>query len=243
MTKTVVCMKWGARYGPEYVRRLYAAVRRHVTGDLRFVCFTDDPAGCGAGVETQALPDIAIPDRVAWTPWRKLSLWRAPLHDLSGDVLFLDLDVVVAGPLDALFDYAPGRYAVIENWTQKGAGVGNTSVFRFPVGTYTHIFDAFDADPEAVLAAFRIEQQYISARIPDQVFWPADWVVSFKHSLLPPFPLNWFRTPALTPDARVVVFSGKPDPDEARDGVWPAPAHKRFYKHVRPTPWIAEHWG
>ena len=25
----VICMKWGRKYGPEYVNRLYAMVRRH----------------------------------------------------------------------------------------------------------------------------------------------------------------------------------------------------------------------
>ncbi|RZI92081.1 MAG: glycosyltransferase, partial [Rubrivivax sp.] len=43
--RNVICMKWGTKYGPEYVNRLYAMVRRHLTGDFRFVCLTDDPAG------------------------------------------------------------------------------------------------------------------------------------------------------------------------------------------------------
>jgi hypothetical protein len=46
----------------------------------------------------------------------------------------------------------------------------------------------------------------------------------------------------LPPETKVVCFTGKPDPDEARDGVWPAPWYEKTYKYVRPTPWIAEHW-
>ena len=38
-------MKWGTKYGPEYVNRLYGMVRRHLRGDFRFVCFTDDVTG------------------------------------------------------------------------------------------------------------------------------------------------------------------------------------------------------
>ena len=45
MTKTVICMKWGARYPAYFANRLYSMVRRNVTGDLRFVCFTDDHEG------------------------------------------------------------------------------------------------------------------------------------------------------------------------------------------------------
>lgn len=243
MTQTVVCMKWGRRYGPEFVDRLYSAARRNMAGDLRFICFTDDASGVRAEVECRPLPEITIPERVAWTPWRKLSLWRAPLADISGgDVLALDLDLLITGPLDDFFRYRPGEYCVIENWTQKGEGIGNTSCFRIPVGRYREIFDRFDADPEAVLRTWRIEQQYISALIPQQVFWPAEWCLSFKHSLVPPFPLNWIKPPSLPGDARIVAFTGQPDQDAAAEGRWPAPIHKRFYKHVRPSPWINDHW-
>jgi hypothetical protein len=54
--------------------------------------------------------------------------------------------------------------------------------------------------------------------------------------------MNFIRTAALPREARVVAFTGNPDPDEARDGRWNAPFWKKIYKHVRPTPWIAEHW-
>jgi len=243
VTQTIVCMKWGDRYGPEFANRLYSMARRHTSGDLRFICFTEKPDGLRGEIEAWPLPPINIPERVAWWPWRKLSLWQAPLADIaSGDVLALDLDLLVTGPLDDFFTYRPGEYCVIENWTQKGKGMGNTSCFRIPVGRYPEIFDRFNSDPEAVLANWRIEQQYISELIPEQVFWPAEWCLSFKHSILPPFPLNWVKTPRLPPDARIVAFTGQPDQDAAAEGRWPAPLHKRFYKHVRPTLWIGDHW-
>ena len=157
-------------------------------------------------------------------------------------MLFLDLDLLVTGPIDDFFVHEPGRYCVIENFTQRGSGIGNTSCFRFRAGRHTEVYGRFVRDPEAVLAEHRIEQQYISAMIPDQRFWPRPWCVSFKHDLVPPFPLNWLRAPRLPKDARVVAFTGRPDIDEAARGVWPAPRVKRFYKHARPAPWAAEHW-
>lgn len=39
---TVACVRWGEKYGPEYVERLAAGVRRHLRTDHRFVCYTDD---------------------------------------------------------------------------------------------------------------------------------------------------------------------------------------------------------
>ena len=126
---------------------------------------------------------------------------------------------------------------MIHNWTQPDKAIGNTSLFRFPVGRFSHIFDAFDADPEAVLSRYRIEQQYISGEIADQVFWPTEWVVSFKHDCLPAFPLNYLRDPFLPQDARVVCFHGRPKMTEAVDGYpgW-------FHRHSRPCDWLQHHW-
>ena len=31
--RTILCMKWGSKYGPEYINRLYAMVRRHLRGE------------------------------------------------------------------------------------------------------------------------------------------------------------------------------------------------------------------
>ena len=158
-------------------------------------------------------------------------------------LLFLDLDVVITGSLDEFFDFAPGRYCVAKNWSEPELRVGNTSVYRFPVGRMTHIYDAFHRDPEPFLARYRNSQKYISGEAEDMVFWPPEWCLSFKHSLLPKWPMNFFVVPKLPAGTKVVAFTGKPDPDEARDGTWPVTAAwKRLYKHVRATPWIAEHW-
>jgi len=236
-------MKWGTRYGAEYVNRLNATIQRQTERPTKLVCFTDDASGIDEGVQIEVIPDINLPPDLINLPWRKLVVWKSPLANLKDDVLFLDLDLVITGNLDAMFDYEPGRYCVIENWTQLGQNNGNTSAFRFPVGKYTHIFDDFQKDPGAVLSKYRIEQLYISREIEDMVFWPREWCVSFKHSLLPRWPLNFFLTPKLPKNTKIVAFTGKPDQDEAARGHWPVKHWlKKTYKHVRPTPWIEEHW-
>jgi len=242
MEKIIICMKWGERYSSDYVNRLYRSCRRNIIGPLRFICFTDNGADILEEIEIRPLPEITLPKNVQWTGWQKISVWQYPLLDLKGDVLFLDIDLLVTGSLDAFFDFAPNEYCVIENWTQLGQSIGNTSVFKFPAGRFKHVYDNLMKNTEKCLKQFRIEQQYISAVIPSQKFWPANWCVSFKHTCLPKFPLNWIKCPLLPPEARIVAFHGKPDPDEALVGKWPAPWYKKFYKYVRPTPWIQEHW-
>ena len=242
MLKNVVCMKWGTRYPAIFANRLYKAVRRNVSGNLRFICFTDDPSGLLAEIEPHPLPKIDIPEALQWTPWRKLSLWQPDLADLEGDVLYLDVDLVITGNLDPLWTFYPGKMCVAENWTQLGRGIGNTSVYRWRVGTHTDIFKQYQRNSADIHARFRIEQQYISTVIDEMVYWPEEWCVSFKHSLLPKFPLNWVQTPPLPAETKIVAFTGRPDQDQARDGDWPAPWYKKPYKHARPATWIAEHW-
>jgi len=239
----VICMKWGTRYGPEYVNRLYSMIQRNSNRKTRLTCFTDDRTGVREEVRCLDLPPIELPERIRWLPWQKLSLWQEPLGDLTGDLLFLDLDVVVTGGIDDFFDYEPGRFCVIRNWTQPNDNIGNTSVFRFRVGQHNHIYDNVMNDQERVLSSYRIEQVYISREISDMVFWPDEWCLSFKHSLIPFWPLNFFKEPPLPPDARVICFTGKPDPEDAVIGEWPEKkAWKKLYKHVVATKWIGEHW-
>ncbi len=241
--QSVICMKWGTAYGPDYVNKLYSMVRRNTKRPLRFVCFTDDAAGLLPGIEAQPLPPIDLPAGYEWKPWRKVSLWQERLAGLKGDVLFLDLDVVVTASVDPFFDYRPAEtYCVIENWTQPGSGIGNTSVFRLRVGSHPEVYGTFMADPEATVRNFRNSQTFVSRAISSVAFWPAEWCVSFKHSLMPRWPLNFVRPAPFPEGAIVTCFTGHPNPDEARDGIWPAPWYKRVRKHVRPTPWIAEHW-
>lgn len=242
MIKTVICMKWGTLYSPDYVNKLYSAVRRNVTGDLRFICFTDDRTNIIPQVECHDIPAITLPPRDFVTGWRKIAVWQAPLLDITGDVLFLDIDIVITGSLDELFDYCPNEYVVIENWTQMGQGIGNTSVFKFPVGKFSYVYDDLMKDTQKYLTQYRIEQQYISGKIPTQKFWKPEWVISFKHSCLPKFPMNLFKVPELPTDAKIVAFHGKPDPIDALCGKWPAVWYKKLYKQVKPTAWIGEHW-
>lgn len=243
MDQTIVCMKWGTRYSAQYVNCLWSMIRRNTSRPTRLICYTDDPAGIDDAIQTLPIHRLPLPERVADYPWRKITLWADDIPGIAGDVLFLDLDVVVTGPLDDFFDYEPGStFCVIENWTQLGSGIGNTSCYRFRVGAHAYLYHTMLKDPEVVLASHPNSQTYISRTIREKTFWPKAWCHSFKHTLMPRWPLNFFKAASLPQDARIVAFTGKPDIDEARDG-WSDPRwYKKLYKHVRPTSWIAEHW-
>lgn len=268
----ILCMKWGTRYGAEYVNRLYSMCVRGMAGQpFEFICFTDDAAGLVKGVDARPLPSFeGVPQHLAVKPWRKLCLWKSDLgKDLTGrNALVLDVDVVITGELKAFFDFEPVcDFVVWRNPTKPNSGVGNTSVFRFKVGSHPEIYQRFVDDPVGVWEReFRIEQELIAARLGDGTaarttglrpevaadpfyvglnvmrYWPTGWCVSFKENVLPAWPMRLWRDVPLPPAVKVVVFHGKPDPDEALRGEWPAVWWKRWYKYIKPVGWIGEYW-
>lgn len=236
----IVCMKWGALYGAHYANRLHAMARRHMSRPFRFVCFTDDASGLNPGIEAMPIPELRIDAPYENTPWRKLALYERTLGDLNGPALFMDLDVVVTGALDPLFDH-PGDYCIIHNWTHPDRIVGNSSVFRFEVGSKTELVETFLSKPtQHWVDLYRNEQAFLSHILGRErlTYWPADWCVSFKKHCLPRRPLQWVLPSAAPAGARVVVFHGHPNPDEALEGRWPG----GWWKGLRPAGWIAEHW-
>ena len=130
----------------------------------------------------------------------------------------------------------------MQNWTQPGCNIGNTSVYRFRVGSHPYLLTNLLEDSDNLIRQFRNSQTYISRTIDHIEFWPDDWCILFKTHCVPPMPMRWWLEPRLPGAARVVAFPGSPNPDEAEVGNWPAKWYKRFYKHIKPARWISRYW-
>ena len=63
--QTIICMKWGTRYGPDFVNRLYSAIKRHTKKPTKFYCFTDDNNGINKDVLCRQLPKIQLPEKIS----------------------------------------------------------------------------------------------------------------------------------------------------------------------------------
>jgi len=237
----VICMKWGTLYGPHYVNRLYRMTARNLSRPFRFVCFTDDARDLRPEVETAPIPAIRIDPSYENLPWKKLAVYATDLGGLCGPALYLDLDVVVIGDLDAFFEY-PGAYCIIHNWTHPDRLVGNSSVFRFEIGAHVELLERYEQEStQHWIDLYRNEQAYLSHVLGRDrlTYWPADWCASFKKHCLPGGIGNWVKTAQIPDGARIVVFHGHPNPDDAMIGNWPG----SWYKRLRPVPWIGEHWN
>jgi hypothetical protein len=241
MKNYVICMKWGTLYGPEYVNILASMVKRHLTVPHTFVCYTDDTTGIHPDIETRAIPDMPLGSAASFSGWRKL-ISLAPSMGLEdgSTVLFLDVDLVIMDNIDGFFTYKPGEFCIIENWTQMGQGIGNSSVYRYQANTHNDVFNYFCENYEQVYKDYTNEQDYLTkmvAKTHKVHYWPATWCRSFKRHALPSRLLRYFVRPQPPADCKILVFHGPPKPIEAANGQWPQKG-----KYLRAANWILDHW-
>jgi hypothetical protein len=241
----ILCMKWGTKYGPEYVNRLYAMVRRHLRGDFRFICLTDRSEGIRPEVECRPIPplNIQLAPGQRDGAWKKLTTFEADLHGLHGTALFLDLDVVVVGSLDAFFEQ-PGEFLIIHDyprmWRFGQRITGNSSVYRFKLGAHADVLAYFRTHMDEVQRQFRNEQAFLSDFLHRQGklnYWPATWCPSFKYHSIPTWPTNYWTEPGIPEGARIVIFHGECNPPDALAGL-----RNRRLRYIRPARWIGRHW-
>ena len=243
LEKTVVCLKWGDGYGPEYVNRLSRGVARALSPPFRIVCFTDNPAGIDSAVEVRDIESLTFAPALSEI-WWKLAISH-PDAGLSGRCLFLDLDVVICGGLDEFFQL-PGRFCIIRNWIERRKkilrprpNVGNSSVFRFDAGEWPGIAGQFLQNPRAAREDFPTEQAFMTHAVGlgNITWWPEEWVRSYKFHCRPLFPLNWIVRPEFPERARIVAFHGRPKMPEAIAGF-----KGKWHKRILPMPEIADYW-
>jgi len=243
----VLCLKWGTRYGAHYVNNLYAGVRRHLHRPFRFVCVTDDSRGLAEGVEAVSIP----PNPGMAMRWPNVFLKLAVTADgfagLKGPTLFLDVDLAITADIDCFFDYMPKKNCIIHNWVEarktifrRRPDIGNSSVFRFEAGASQYICDTFlrEKDRAVDRSLYRTEQAFLTYAMRERYWWPEEWVRSFKRHSMRLFPFNLWFEPVLPSGTKILVFHGKPDPDEAIRGYRGGQIHQ----HTCPARWLEKDW-
>ena len=249
LKRTVICMKWGKAYAPDYVNVLASAVRRNLPEEHRFVCLTDDAEGISSDVETLPIPDMGLsPGNFRFGAWPKISLFKRELHDLTGRALFIDLDSMICGDLAPMLDF-PGTLVMIEEWSRPIDRFkftrpirGASGVIAFEIGTLGHIYDELVARPEHWTSTVRNDQRFMWKQQSEIAFWPESWVISFKRHLLHPPLVNKVLSPrAPHRDARVLAFHGRPRPAELVPDC--NQSWGDFWRSGRgAVPWFREYW-
>lgn len=265
VVKQIICIKWGTKYGAHYANKLYGMVSRNITPPFRFVCFTDDSTGVRPEIECQELPplDVTMPTNTLGK-WPKSRLWGEKLGNLTGTVLFLDLDVVIVDSLDPFFEYGDPEDVILSyNPSNPLEKLGQTSCFRFQVGSMVSLQEKFKADPQGIADKYRFEQRFVTRNVPGGVkIFPKQWVAHFRRSCRQPFPLNYFKAPKIPKGARIIIFPGGLYPTNAIDGQYDKTSADNIADHLKdlkkpenlkrplshlhhfilPVDWVKEYW-
>jgi hypothetical protein len=213
-------------YRAEHVNVLEAMVRRNYDGQCRFICVTDDPEGITGETfplwsDCDGMPNASGANFPSC--YRRLKIFDPATQesmDICPDdrVISLDLDTVIVGEINSLFD----RSDAFVCWKVMFGALEafNGSLWMLRAGSHAEVWEDFDGErsaKEAIDAGFRgSDQAWISHKIGvDAPGWGfEDGVLSFVKDIR-------LKQAQLPPDARIVSFYGhvKPWDDIAAD--WP----------------------
>ena len=214
---TVACvLKSGGIYNAEWVRKLRDGVARHLTLPYRFVCFSDVDVPCER-----------IPLRHDWPGWwSKLEAFATPI---DGATLYLDLDSIVVGSLDAIAAY-PHRMTMCHEYYRPHLLCSTAMAWS---GDYSFLYTTFAKDPirlahyyDKTLPGGRIgDQAFIEDCLRDTEFQGAETFRDlFGERSIASYKVHECQMAPPT-DAAVVSFHGRPKCDDLKSG-WVAATWK-----------------
>ena len=203
---SIICLKWGREFGPEYVNKLYNEVEKYVTIPHEFICFTDNPGGVDS--PTMTLPDLGLP---GW--WNKLWLFNTELPVTNNRIFYLDLDTVILGNIDHIVsNLNKGFYMLRDFYRADGYGSG---LMSWDLNEQFYLWELFQAHQNKPLQQLpgHGDQGFIEAFAHKPIYTFQDefpgYVTSYKVH----------RLRDKVTDGKIMCFHGKPRPHEV-PGIW-----------------------
>ena len=211
MGLTVATWIWGTKYSGTYLERLKYGVRRNLSPPHRFLVLHPKAGdewllnGCLARMR---LFDPAFQELYGIPPGERVAV--------------LDLDVVITGRLDPLFD-RDESLVILEGANAANPCPFNGSVMLMRAGTNADLWTELNADVIQSIPSYEFpdDQGWIWFRRPAAATWqvgPSSGIYAFKKP-------GWPPGDALPADARMVCFPGRRDPAQ--------------FQHL---PWIQKFW-
>ena len=220
---TVLCVRFGDKYGREYVERLRNMVARHLSLPYEFACLTDDPTPID-GVRSIVQPSARYGQ--GW--WHKVHMFD-PSLPLQDRILYFDLDVVINDRIDKLVQNYTTEFLGIRDFNRKFHptwNILNSSAMSWIAGTQNDIWERFLTDKTTALRMHG-DQDWIWHVAHDKItFWPDAWLLSYKWEIRSRDEVNFAARPRTFSIVRevevpaeccVAVFHGEPNPHNVQD--------------------------
>jgi len=175
----VLCLKHGTKYGSNYVNTLYSMVTKNLDLPFKFFCLTEDPTDLHANINILPLPKL---NRASgW--WYKPYIFSKDIP-INGTILYLDLDIVITSKIDRLFNFYPGKYCILRDFTRAMRPSWekyNSSVIKFEKGNLSHVWEKFQKEHTTIVRKFFGDQDYLYDETKDTAtYFPDKWILSWK---------------------------------------------------------------
>jgi hypothetical protein len=204
----IATFRWGSKYPGHYVERLRAGVERNLTQEYKFAVF----APLAQDEYLTKVPGCFCRLRMFDPAWQER-------HGITiGDrIVSIDLDTVITGPLDPLFDI-DDPFAILLNANSSNPCRYNGSVFSFLAGYRPDVWSDFSlkAASQIKYDSFPDDQAWLNHEIPDA----KRWEVGPESGIFAYCKPHWPKGDALPKDARIVAFPGWRDPSKFTHLSW-----------------------
>lgn len=203
---TICTWRWGGKYAGHYIERLKAGIARHLKQEYKFAVFSPR-------AEDEYL--TKIPGCFA-----RLRMfdpqWQSD-HKIEGRLVCIDLDTIITGTLDPLFD-RPENFVILQGANASNPCPFNGSLMMLRTGTRSDVFRDFSLKRagEVPFHEFPDDQGWLWHKIPDAAGWkagPESGVYAFQKP-------GWPKGESLPNGARVVAFPGWRDPSKFTGLEW-----------------------
>ena len=183
---TIVCVKWGDKYGREYVERLKEQVEKNCSIPFNFYCLTDNP------VEDY---DLYLP--IVWNNYENGNFWayrkfymfkeksirriffpgeriHQDIHIIDGEhFLYLDLDVIIQHDLKYFFELDMERPYIVKGWwndievckknfVNYQSPMINSSVIRWDKGQMEEVYEHVSTNLDILFFTYPTIDNYLN---------------------------------------------------------------------------------
>lgn len=205
----VVCTWfWGTKYNTTYVNRLARGLRRHLKQPYRFFVATP----WEKDRHLIKIPGCFVRLRMFDPEWQRMNGLN-----IGDRLVCIDLDTVITGELDGLFD-RPETFVILQGANSSNPCPYNGSVMMLKVGCHREVWDEFSLEAVAKVKFFEFpdDQGWLWHMLPCAAGWQCgrSGIYAYRKP-------GWPTTGDYLPrDARMVVFPGSRDPMQIAGHDW-----------------------
>ena len=221
----IVTWFWGTKYSPKYVERLARGLRRGLMQSHRLVVMTDGRQVL-SGYECHDINEQDLPLLNVRGCFARLRMfdpdWQKKLSMQGERIVCVDLDTVITGNLDPLFDRVE-PLVILQGANSANPCPYTACLFMLQAGAHPELWQQFSLEAAEKIPKYEFadDQGWMHYLVPGAAAWNTgaeSGVWSFRKR-------GWPSDDVLPSAARMVAFPGGRDPSQ-------------FVK----LPWVRDHW-